>query len=209
MNTKIQVLIGLCALGAIVFFGSLTTAPIVDDETEASCSSVEEGPESGVQTWAISQPEQAPLKASTESRIKAWWARLVAVIRAAIGGDDNTPADPVTPVPGPVTPAPDPVTPTPVPSGDNSFLWKPVSDTRGGVCCVITPANLEVARVLVNGANETKEKGKRANGNRQHFWLNKSGAAYGSAVKVQAVNAAGVVLKSWTVPKGDTRWSNR
>jgi len=156
--------------------------------------------------WGASGLERrdaAPLKASTSSRVKAWWARLVAAIRAALAGDDDTPADPVTPpVEPPVTPPDDPpgdVTP-PAQTGDNSFLWKPVSDTDGNLV-VILPANINASTVTVNGLSPSASIG-RWNGNRQHFRYPKPGASYGVNVKVVAVGTG----RAWTVPNGGARW---
>jgi len=106
----------------------------------------------------------------------------------------------------PVTP---PATPSePVQAGDNTFLWKPVSESRQGRCAVITPANLNVSKVHVNGANQTAEYAGRANGDRQHWFLNKTGAAFGANVKVEAFAANGAVLRTWVVPNGAARWGS-
>ena len=103
---------------------------------------------------------------------------------------------PTTPV---VPPAPDPVV-----VGDNSFLWKPVSESRQGRCCVITPANLNVKNITVNGANETAEYAGRANGNRQHYFLKKTGRDYGMNVKVIATLTDGTT-RTWVIPDGSQR----
>ena len=105
-------------------------------------------------------------------------------------------------------PAPVPTPSEPVQAGDNTFLWKPVSESRQGRCAVITPANLNVSKVHVNGANQTAEYAGRANGNRQHWFQNKTGAAYGANVKVEAFAANGAVLRTWTVPNGAARWGS-
>lgn len=124
---------------------------------------------------------------------------MLAAIRAAIGGDGNTPADPVTPAPGPVTPVTDPVTPP----ASNTFLWKPASDNDG--CLVILlPASVNASGVTVNGEAHKAYTG-RANGNRQHYRFRKPGASYGVNVAVVAKLTAGGV-KTWTVPNGSARW---
>lgn len=105
-----------------------------------------------------------------------------------------------------------PTTPTtpvePIEVGDNTFLWKPVSESRQGRCAVITPANLNLSKVYVNGANQTAEYAGRANGNRQHFFQKATGSAYGANVKVEAFNNAGQVVRTWTVPNGGVRWGS-
>lgn len=100
-----------------------------------------------------------------------------------------------------------PTTPTdPVQTGDNNFLWKPVSDSYGGRAVFLTPANIDIASATCNG--EQAAKHPRANGNRQHFRLSKTGSAYGTNVKVIATLTAGGT-KTWTVPDGAARWSSR
>lgn len=116
------------------------------------------------------------------------------------------PAKPETPPAQPETPA-TPEQPS-VPQGDNTFLWKPVSESRQGRCAVITPANLNVSKVHLNGINDTAEYAGRANGERQHFFQRKTGAAYGRNVSVEAIDASGAVLRKWTVPDGAARWGS-
>lgn len=90
--------------------------------------------------------------------------------------------------------------------GDNTFLWKPVSETRGGRVAVLLPANMSASTITVNGESPA-EVGSRANGNRQHFYLRQTGAAYGQNVAVIAF-AGGSVLRQWTVPDGASRWAS-
>lgn len=138
-----------------------------------------------------------PLKSNS---LTAWWKKLWAKIKAAI----DPPDDPVTPPvvdPPPVTP---PVTP-PVEAGVNTFLWKQTSETRGGRCAVITPANMNVKKVTINGVNHTLEYAGRANGNRQHFFQDAAGAAYGHNVSVKAYAESGALLREWIVPDGGQR----
>lgn len=122
-----------------------------------------------------------------------------------------TPGNPATPdkpeTPDTPTKPETPAEPS-VPQGDNSFLWKPVAETRGGVVAVITPAKLTVKLVKVNGVNDTAEYAGRANGNRQHFFQRKTGSAYGRNVSVEAIDASGSVLRKWTVPDGGARWAS-
>ena len=98
-------------------------------------------------------------------------------------------------------PTPDP-TPEP-PSGEtpiNRFLWKPVSESRGGRAAVLLPARIEAATITVNGQPPAENRG-RTNGHRLTFFLAKTGAAYGSGVIVKASNG-----ESWTVPNGANRF---
>jgi hypothetical protein len=98
----------------------------------------------------------------------------------------------------------DPVATQPAqPAGDNSFLWKPISEAYSGHAVALLPANIEATGVTCNG--EAGAKHPRANGNRQHFRFSKTGAAYGSNVKIVATLAAGG-SKTWTVPDGAARW---
>jgi hypothetical protein len=92
------------------------------------------------------------------------------------------------------------------PAGDNSFLWKPVSEAYAGHAVALLPANIDAASVTCNG--ETGAKHPRANGNRQHFRFSKTGAAYGANVKVVATLTAGG-SKTWTVPNGADRWRSQ
>ena len=98
-------------------------------------------------------------------------------------------------------PTPEP-TPEP-PSGEtpiNRFLWKPVSESRGGRAAVLLPARIESADITVNGERPAENRG-RTNGHRLTFFLAKTGAAYGSSVIVTASNG-----ESWTVPNGANRF---
>lgn len=194
MKTNMLVLLGLVALGVILYFGTLLSQPIEGDDCEASCASVEEGPEHGVMDYApalLVAPE--PLGASLESRIKAWWKKML----AKWFGDEED--DPVTP--DPVTPpAPEPGVPP-----SNTFLWKPVSEAYSGHAVALLPANIDAASVTCNG--ETGSKHPRANGNRQHFRFGKTGADYGAGVKIVATLTAGG-SKTWIIPNGGTRWSS-
>lgn len=145
----------------------------------------------------------AALRASGKEYVL--WTEQLANARDGIPAAYFGTAPPAT-TPDTVTP---PATVDPVVVGDNTFLWKPVSESRQGRCAVITPANLNVAKVLVNGTNHTKEYAGRANGERQHWFQDATGAAYGNGVKVQALDAAGKVLRTWTVPAGGARWGSQ
>jgi len=121
--------------------------------------------------------------------IKKLWAKI---------NPDNDPVDPVTPPAEP--PAEPPETPV---AGDNTFLWKPVSESRGGRACAITPACLTVKSITVNGESPAEYAG-RANGNRQHYFLRKTGSAYGHNVKVIATLTDGST-RTWIIPDGSQR----
>jgi len=118
-----------------------------------------------------------------------------------------TPDDPVTPpAEPPVTP---PVTPPGEPEGDQTFLWKPVSESRQGRACAIIPAKLGKLVVFINGStSHVKEVTGPANGNRWHYFLAQTGSGYGNNVKVEAKTAAGEVKRTWTVPNGGVRWAS-
>ena len=126
---------------------------------------------------------------------------------AAAPAAPTTPSEPTTPT-EPSTPT-TPTTPT-TPStggsgvaGDNTFLWKPVSETRGGRAAVLLPANIQATTISVNGEAPAESVG-RHNGNRQQYFLSKTGAAYGANVLVIAVGTS----RRWVVPNGGARWSS-
>ena len=101
-------------------------------------------------------------------------------------------------------PKPEPQ-PKPLPEiGINKFLWKPVSESRGGRAAVLLPAKIDEAIVTVNGEMPAENRG-RTNGNRLTFFLAKTGAAYGSNVKVRAYDGA-ELINEWTVPDGAARY---
>ncbi len=91
--------------------------------------------------------------------------------------------------------------------GDNTFLWKPVSETRNGRAVVLLPANMTASTITVNGESPA-EAARRANGNRQHFYLRQTGSAYGQNVAVIAFSG-GSVLRQWTIPDGGSRWTSK
>lgn len=133
--------------------------------------------------------------------------------RAEQKAKQEQPAKPETPPAKPETPDTPTKPETPaepsVPQGDNSFLWKPVAETRGGVVAVITPANLTLSKVHVAGANHTREYAGRANGDRQHWYQDRTGSAFGANVKIEAFDkASGKVIRVWTVPNGAARWAS-
>lgn len=211
MKTKVWTWIGLGLLGAVAFFGALNNrqgVPYVEGDIDELAIHGAAQTYGEPRYWGdrFGDEPAAPLQASTSSRIKAWWARVVALLRAAIGGSDDQ-SEPVTPdPPGPVTPPPadpDPPgdVPPPVPAGDNTFLWKPVSETRQGRAAVLLPANITATTITVNGEAPVEYVG-RQNGNRQQYFLGKTGSAYGSNVKVVAVGTG----RQWTVPNGAARW---
>ena len=88
--------------------------------------------------------------------------------------------------------------------GDNSFLWKPVSESRGGRAAVLLPANIAASSITVNGEGPADSVG-RTNGGRQTYFLKRTGSAYGANVKVVAVGTG----RAWTVPNGGARWGSR
>lgn len=92
--------------------------------------------------------------------------------------------------------------------GDNTFLWKPVSESNGKLV-VLIPANLSgspVGTVIVNDNESGKYSGNH-NGNRDHFRFSKPGSAYGNAVTV-TLNKSGKT-REWIVPNGSQRYSQR
>jgi hypothetical protein len=96
-------------------------------------------------------------------------------------GDDiaPTPVVPSKDVPGKVEPV------EVTTAGDQSFLWKPVSDSNGHLV-VIFPAsfNGRIKNVAVNGERGTFSA--ISNGNRTHWRFGKPGSAYGPVANVTA-----------------------
>jgi hypothetical protein len=91
-------------------------------------------------------------------------------------------------------------------AGDDTFLWKPTSENDGKLV-VLLPARLgRASSVTVNG--EAGRFSSVANGNRAHYRFPKPGSAYGSGARVVA-SFGGGVTKSWTVPSGGSRFTER
>ena len=98
---------------------------------------------------------------------------------------------------------------TTAPSGDiqgtHGYLWKPASESRQGRCAFLLPCDYrqEAVRDLYIGAERVAERrGGYANGNRIHFFGAKTGAAYGSNVKVKVLTVDGSADKTWTIANG-------
>jgi hypothetical protein len=91
----------------------------------------------------------------------------------------NTPVVPSPEIPGHVEPA------TISTDGDQTFLWKPKSDSNGKLV-VIFPAsfNGRLSNVAVNGERGTFSS--VANGNRSHYRFGKTGSAYSAPAKITA-----------------------
>ncbi len=87
--------------------------------------------------------------------------------------------------------------------GDNTFLWRPVTETLNGRANVLLPANIQATTITVNGEGPAEYAGRR-NGNRQQYYLSRTGAAYGLNVIVIAVGTG----RQWVVPYGGIRWSS-
>ncbi|HAE39271.1 MAG TPA: hypothetical protein DCG57_11625 [Candidatus Riflebacteria bacterium] len=70
------------------------------------------------------------------------------------------------------------------------FLWKPVSDSRGGVAVILLPPKYRHVMFnkkiwINNSTNEVLEwRDTYANGNRMHIFLKKKGAQYGGPVTI-------------------------
>jgi len=90
------------------------------------------------------------------------------------------------------------------------FLWKPVSDSRGGICAILLPSKYRHEqfnkKLSINGQeNEVKDwPAKYANGNRMHIFLKKQGKSYGGPVTIIFGLANGGSVK-WEVPDGAKR----
>jgi hypothetical protein len=90
------------------------------------------------------------------------------------------------------------------------FLWKPISDSRGGVAVILLPSKYRHEmfnrKIWINGlANEVLEwRNDYANGNRMHIFLKKRGAQYGGKVKIVLGLAGGGKIQ-WNVADGSKR----
>ena len=96
-------------------------------------------------------------------------------------------------------------------TGNSTFLWKPISETRGQVCVVIFPYYIRqedtTYTISINGdTGQVKDwREGYANGNRMHVFLNSPGSTYGGAVTVSLPMADGST-RTWYVPDGGTRY---
>ena len=96
-------------------------------------------------------------------------------------------------------------------TGNSTFLWKPISETRGQVCVVIFPYYIRqedtTYTISINGdTGQVKDwREGYANGNRMHVFLNSPGSTYGGAVTVSLPMADGST-RTWNVPDGGTRY---
>jgi hypothetical protein len=90
------------------------------------------------------------------------------------------------------------------------FLWKPVSESRGGVCVILLPSQYRHEQfnkqLWINGEkNEIKEwRDDYANGNRMHIFLKKKGSEYGGPVTIEFGLKSGGKVR-WNVPNGARR----
>ncbi|PKL43711.1 MAG: hypothetical protein CVV41_08040 [Candidatus Riflebacteria bacterium HGW-Riflebacteria-1] len=84
------------------------------------------------------------------------------------------------------------------------FLWKPVSESRGGVAVILLPPKYRHVmfnrKISINGStNEVLEwRDTYANGNRMHIFLKKKGAQYGGPVTITLELAKGGSIE-WKV----------
>ena|GEM_PF-4335811 len=100
-------------------------------------------------------------------------------------------------------------------SGDQTFLWKPISETRIKACVILWPAKIRESDIVekrINGVAVTEANGGLydnrhgyANGNRKHDFLAHPGAYYGAPVTVELDLTDGTT-KTWTVPNGAKRY---
>lgn len=86
--------------------------------------------------------------------------------------------------------------------GDNTFVWKPVSETRLGNAAVVIPASFpDDCNVFVNGERHAEFAGRSEElGNRLIYFMGKTGSAYGASCNVEA--KCGSISKSWAVQCG-------
>ncbi|MGM0598352.1 MAG: hypothetical protein ACQETH_00925 [Candidatus Rifleibacteriota bacterium] len=90
------------------------------------------------------------------------------------------------------------------------FLWKPVSESRGGVCVILLPSKYrheQFNRKLWINGEEIEPKDWRdgyANGNRMHIFLKKKGSEYGAPVTIELGLKSGGKVR-WNVPNGARR----
>ncbi len=89
-------------------------------------------------------------------------------------------------------------------------MWKPVSESRGGVCVILLPSKYRHEqfnkKLWINGkAGEIKEwRDSYANGNRMHIFLKRRGADYGGPVTIEFGLRSGAKVR-WKVANGAIR----
>ena len=139
--------------------------------------------------------------------------------RPFLGGGEESHASPAPPVAPPeVSPVlpPDVVTTSPPPpidpsrDGDNTFLWKPVSESDGNLV-VLTPAALNgliVKLVARDKTGEFRANDERKNGNRGHYRFGLPGRAFGENIPVDIHMENGDALRV-VVPHGAKRFSTK
>lgn len=95
----------------------------------------------------------------------------------------------------------------PIEGADNSFVWKPVSESDGNLV-VLLPASLagQVEGLTISGSfgSVAGSGGELSNGNRPTYRFPQPGSAYGQNITVQAPLKSGGV-RTWTVPDGGSR----
>ncbi|PKL49012.1 MAG: hypothetical protein CVV42_07535 [Candidatus Riflebacteria bacterium HGW-Riflebacteria-2] len=99
---------------------------------------------------------------------------------------------------------------TTVMGSGGGFLWKPISESRGGVAVILLPSKYRHEqfnkKIWINGqTNEVLDwRPDYANGNRMHIFLKKKGAQYGGPVTIELGLAKGGRVK-WEVTNGANR----
>jgi len=94
--------------------------------------------------------------------------------------------------------------------GDNTFLWKPVSETTRNLV-ILLPARLgrvDACTITHAGGTERGRWGGIHNGNRAHYRFGRPGAGYGRNITVTA-NDDGAEVGRWTIPDGAGRFTAR
>ena len=92
--------------------------------------------------------------------------------------------------------------------GDQTFLWKPVSENNGKLV-VLVPARLStepVGKLIVNDSVQGRFS-SIANGNRAHYRFDSPGSAFGKNIPVVLVKNGN--RYEWIVPDGAQRYTKR
>jgi len=90
------------------------------------------------------------------------------------------------------------------------FLWKPISESRGGIAVILLPSKYRHEqfnkKIWINGQEGELLDWREgyANGNRMHIFLKKKGAQYGGPVTIELGLAKGGRIK-WEVANGANR----
>jgi len=100
-----------------------------------------------------------------------------------------------------------PETPETPENVNNTFLWKPESESRQNRAAVLLPSKVDATLLKVNGEEPVEYRG-RTNGHRLTFFMGKTGSNYGKNIIVVASDGNSATY-SITVPDGSKRFEKQ